>query len=255
MQASRDHSETSVLVTRPAGRAEALCHLLEQTGVTAIHYPVLEIRLVEDPAPLWRALEQVDIAVFVSVNAVDALRLDPGAASSLHIGCQIAAVGSATAAALEALGFEVAFQPGDGVGSEGLLETMRTVSLEHLEVALFGAAQGRPLLANAFRNRGGRVRPVLAYHREANRDLEPGPLARFISANKRIAVLTSVEGVDALIERTPADARNVLYSSDLVVLSDRVAGCCRDRGFCGRIKITDGICESAVVAAVTNMTI
>ena len=60
-----------VMVTRPAGLAENLCHLIEAAGGTAIHFPVIEIHPQHDPElqnELLAALDVLCLLIFVSRN-------------------------------------------------------------------------------------------------------------------------------------------------------------------------------------------
>ena len=62
-----------VLVTRPAGQAQRLCGLIEAAGHECVRLPTIEIQPAADPYRLGAiadTLEDYDLAVFVSVNAV-----------------------------------------------------------------------------------------------------------------------------------------------------------------------------------------
>jgi uroporphyrinogen-III synthase len=63
-----------VVVTRPAGQAAHFATALTEAGAMPVLYPVLEIRDVEDVAPLLDVairLDGFDLAVFVSPNAIE----------------------------------------------------------------------------------------------------------------------------------------------------------------------------------------
>ena len=62
-----------VVVTRPAGQAAHFAAALAGQGAIPVLYPVLEIRDIEDVAPVLDAairLDSFDLAVFVSPNAI-----------------------------------------------------------------------------------------------------------------------------------------------------------------------------------------
>ena len=67
------HNKRRLLVTRPAAQADQLCSLLEAGGFEAIRFPTIEIL---DPLSLYELealsdeFDSVDLAIFVSVNAV-----------------------------------------------------------------------------------------------------------------------------------------------------------------------------------------
>jgi uroporphyrinogen-III synthase len=63
-----------VVVTRPAGQAAHFATALIGQGAIPVLYPVLEIRELEDVAPLLDVairLDNFDLAVFVSPNAIE----------------------------------------------------------------------------------------------------------------------------------------------------------------------------------------
>src|SRR5258706_4371231 len=106
-----------ILVTRPRDQAAELVDLLESFGAEAVESPLIRIVPPEDDAPLDEAcanLGAFDWIVFSSANAVDAfvrrLAASPFDVRALH-GVNLCAVGSATAARLEALGLKVDLLP------------------------------------------------------------------------------------------------------------------------------------------------
>ena len=103
-----------VLVTRPAGQAGRLCDRIEAAGHECVRLPTIEIQPAPDPYRLEAiadTLEDYDLAVFVSVNAVQ-MGLE-------HIldqrdwpeQTQIATVGARSAEALTAYGLSVDLVP------------------------------------------------------------------------------------------------------------------------------------------------
>ena len=114
-------SGRTVVVTRPAAKAEPLMRLLKERGAQAVHYPTIAI---EDPQS-WDAVDnalerlargEYDWVVFTSVNAVEKLlsradpRLDLG-------GAKVAAVGSATESALNERAVKVDVVPEEFTGA------------------------------------------------------------------------------------------------------------------------------------------
>ena len=91
-----------VLVTRPLHQADPLVAAIEHRGGTAVLFPTLQIapRSAADVRADAAKLDDPDIAIFVSPNAVHHGSHQAGAAA-------IGAIGPATAAALEARGKSV----------------------------------------------------------------------------------------------------------------------------------------------------
>ena len=110
-----------VVVTRPEGKAEHLIRLLRDRGAEVVHFPTIAI---EDP-PSW---ENVDAAankleqgvyewvVFTSANAVEKFVGRLGSGDALA-STRVAAVGTATSAALERHDVEASVVPREYTGA------------------------------------------------------------------------------------------------------------------------------------------
>jgi len=111
----------NILVTRPQGRADKLCQLINDAGGRAIHYPVIEILPPLDFRSLLNIKEylyQYDIAVFIQPYPPYYRLLICCHYSPNHL--QVAAIGSKTASMLEDHYIPVTIQT-DGHNSESLL--------------------------------------------------------------------------------------------------------------------------------------
>ena len=124
-----------VLVTRPEHQAEHLCQLIEAEGGAAVRYPALDIRPRPDRAAVRAAVgpaDRYDLAIFVSANAVRFGADLLGERRDLPL----AAVGQATAAALNAAGFRVSLMPEEGADSESLLALPQLAQMEGKRVLI-----------------------------------------------------------------------------------------------------------------------
>ena len=119
-----------VLVTRPDQQADELVQAVEGHGGQAFRFPTIEIVPRDDDAVSACAsvLPNPDIAIFVSCNAVRHGLAYAKAA-------RIAAIGPATAAAIEAAGRSVDIRPASGFDSEHLL---REEAFEQIEIDAIG---------------------------------------------------------------------------------------------------------------------
>ncbi|MBA3687542.1 MAG: uroporphyrinogen-III synthase [Chloroflexi bacterium] len=155
---------TTLLVTRPAPQAAELVTLLAERGLDAISVPTVEIAPAPPDGALDKAIQSLDGAawlVITSVNGAAALlgRLT-ALSASLPVGVRVAAVGPATAAALEMGALRVDHIPpryrtvaiADGLGDVA----GRRVVLARADAA---TADLRDLL----RSRGALVEEVVAY--------------------------------------------------------------------------------------------
>ena len=165
---------TTLLVTRPAPQAAELVALLAERSIDAISVPTVEIAPAPPGGALDDAIGALDGAawlVITSVNGAAAtLKRLAALGRSLPVGVRVAAVGPATAAALEAGGVRVDHVP----------SRYRTVAIAEglgdlagRRVVLARADAATPDLREALRRRGALVEEVVAY-----RTVEGPPASR-----------------------------------------------------------------------------
>jgi uroporphyrinogen III methyltransferase/synthase len=157
-----------VLITRPAGAADAFAEQLWEAGAEPILAPTIAIGPPDDPAAAARAVASVrdyGWVTFTSANGVTAFfdLLAAGGKDARAFGdVRVAAIGPATAAALAAHGITVDFMPATYVNeavADGLLA--RTAPRER--ILLFRAQEARDVLPDALRAAGRTVDIVAGY--------------------------------------------------------------------------------------------
>jgi len=149
-----------VLVTRPQHQAAGLVDAIERRGGKAVPFPTIQI-VARDLAQVSSDAAQLpdpDIAIFVSSNAVQ-----HGLQHVLN--ARIAAVGPATAKAIEAAGRSVDILSVTGFDSEHLLAKAELADLSGKTVRIIRGQDGRELLATTLRNRGAHVDYLSVYER------------------------------------------------------------------------------------------
>jgi uroporphyrinogen III methyltransferase/synthase len=156
-----------VVVTRAQGQAESLSSKLRALGADVVEVPTIEIRPPADPAPLDRAIAQLDSydwLIFTSANGVRYFveGLDRSAADLRSLRARICAIGPATRAAIEALHLKVDLMGAEYV-AEGLLEAFAAHDLTGKRVLLPRAAVARDLVPAELTRRGAQVCVVEAY--------------------------------------------------------------------------------------------
>lgn len=213
---------SAVLVTRPEHQAGELVAAIESAGGEAVVLPVLRIegrdrRGIESDL---RSLPAADIVVFTSRNAVEhGFALHAGRAS------RIAAIGPATARAIEAAGGKVDIRPRSGFDSEHLLQSLESQAVAGRNVRIVRGESGRELLADALRQRGARVDYLSVYRRlraaPSHSELQ-GVRTRWQRGDIRAVVIMSVESLASLNALLPADLRDLLRRTPLVTPSRRV---------------------------------
>jgi uroporphyrinogen-III synthase len=156
-----------ILVTRARHQAGRLADELRARGAEVLEVPSIEIAPPESYEPLDRALQnisQYQWLIATSANAVGTLRarmevLGLTAKACAHL--RIAAIGSATAQALVALGLTPAITPPEYV-AESLVEAIGARTRGQ-RVLLARAAVARDVIPDTLRAQGTRVDVVDAY--------------------------------------------------------------------------------------------
>lgn len=205
-----------VLVTRSPHQASALAEALRARGAEPVLIPAVEMAPPASYEALDATVDDVisadetrcpDWLVFTSVNGVEAffarLAQREGAAAR-PAGLRLAAVGSATARALEAAGWPVEVVPERAVSealAEALLPYARRTDGSPARFRVVRAEQGREVLVDALRQAGADVAVVPAY-----RTVAP---AESVAA-LRVLFGEGSQGVEAVTFTSSSSVRNLL---------------------------------------------
>jgi len=247
------NSKPRLLVTRPAAQSARLCALLETAGYEAIRLPAIEIL---DPVNLYELeavsdeLDSYDLAVFVSVNAVQKgveFVLDR---REWPEQTGIATVGARSAEALLPYGLSTDYVPEHQFNSEALLALDELQDMTGQRVIIFRGNGGREYLHDTLTDRGAEVDYVEAYRRACPvvdaaamlELLQPGYLD-FIT-------VTSNETLQNLFDMAGAAGQPLLCEASLVVVSQRQSMLARQLGFKREPLLAANASDAAIVAAV-----
>jgi len=213
-------ADVGVLVTRPAQQATGLIAAIEAAGGKAIVFPVIDIvsRSPQDIETDLAALADPDIVIYVSSNAVEhgLAWTSTGA---------VAAVGPATAAAIEAAARIVDIRPANGYDSESLLAEPELNDVDGKIVRIVRGNSGRELLADTLRTRGATVDYLAVYDRQmpSYDDADIAALAaHWQSGDIDVTTIMSVESLQNLIALVPDSCRRLLTETPLVTPAARV---------------------------------
>jgi len=149
----------TVLVTRPREQAAELVDRIEASGAVAVMFPVIEI-VARDRAEVAAGAASAgdpDVTIFVSPNAVRY--------GLNYAGGRVAAIGPATAAAIETAGVAVDIVPERGFDSEHLLAEAALENVRGQRVRIVRGNGGREKIANTLRERGAVVDYLEVYAR------------------------------------------------------------------------------------------
>ncbi len=221
----------TVLVTRPEPKAGELAASLQKAGARVLIYPAIEIQRLNPPAlrATLATAGEADWLIFVSPNAAEhglaALR------AAKHVPARwprVAAVGESTARILAERGVPDTLTPREGTDSEALLAEPPLQAVAGKRIIIFRGQGGRELLADTLRERGATVDYAECYRREPP-SADPVPIQRALARGEAdVAVITSVNGLENLLESLGADALRAL---PVVTVSARVADALRREGF------------------------
>ena len=241
-----------IVVTRPARQAEGLASLIRAAGGNAVLFPVLEIRDVEDLKPLLQLidrLDEFDLAIFISPNAVNKAMYLITARRALPAKLAIAAIGRGSVKELGRFGVTKVIAPGGRSDSEALLELPALADLSGKRVAIFRGEGGRELLDDTVKARGARVEYAECYRR-GKPDLDAAPLLGAWARNELDAItVTSSEGLHNLFEMVGAPGQTRLRKTPLFVPHPRIAEVARGLGL-ATVIVTEAGDEGILTALI-----
>lgn len=155
-----------ILITRPADRAATLARRLEALGGQVFLRPTIRIAAPDDPSAARRAAREVkryDWVVFTSVTGVrrffELYDAEEGSPSTFPA---VAAIGKATAAAVESHGITARLLPGTS-RSEAFAEALSGRVGPETRMLLVRPEQARAVLPDAMREVGVAVDSVAFY--------------------------------------------------------------------------------------------
>ena len=241
-----------VLVTRPTAQADNLCQLIEQYGGRALRFPTLEIRSTEVAPEMIAKTLACDWLIFTSSNAVDfALKAFDGKMPDLR-SMRLAAVGQATAKALQHSGLSVACVPEQEFSSEGLLAEPNMQQVVGQRIMIVRGVGGREKLAQTLRQRGAAV-DYLEVYRRCQPEIDNGELVQQLQEGRLAAsTVTSGESLQNLLAMLDASAGALLRRLPLIVASDRIGQLAQQLDF-EQITVSRQPTDAAILETLTML--
>jgi uroporphyrinogen-III synthase len=240
-----------VLVTRAEQQAAPLCRLLEAQGAGTLRVPAIEIKACGDGRESRArigALGSFNLIVFTSANAVRFGSALLGQRRDLPL----AAIGPATARALNDSGYDVAVRPDRVFDSEALLAHPKLQQLSAQRILLIKGAGGRRTLALELARRGADVVGVDVYERSPA-TLNAAQLAalreQLAAGRLHVITATSLDLGSHLLDIVPDGLRAELQKLHWLVPGERVAAGLRARGLSAPMLTADSAEDQDLVAA------
>ena len=244
-----------VLVTRPEQQAMPLCRLLELQGARTLRLPAIEIKASRaigegrrETAARLGALEDFDVIIFTSANAVrfGAVLLDQKRDLTL------AAIGPATARALNQAGYRVSVQAPLAFDSESLLLHPRLERPAGRRVLIIKGADGRAFLEQELAQRGARVMTADVYRRVPAAPSEAvlaALLDRFTEGAVQVVTSTSVDIARSLLGMAGPALRGEFERVHWLVPGARIAAGVRECGLSAPLLQAESAEDQDLVAA------
>lgn len=231
-----------------------LCRLLEIQGANTMRMPAVEIRAVgnrRETAAQIGALGEFDVIIFTSSNAVrfGASLLDQQRDLTL------AALGPATARALNLAGYRVALQPQGMFDSEGLLRHPRLEHPAGCRILIVKGSKGRPFLEQELTRRGALVVAADVYERipaAPSTATLAGLVERFAEGALQVITATSLEIASNLLDIATPELRREFENAHWLVPGERVAAGVRERGLTAPLVQADSAEDHDLVAALVR---
>ena len=216
----------------------------------ALRMPLIAIEACPQP-PVLKQLSRFDWLIFVSANAVThSLDRHPKPVQ-LAPGTRVAAIGAATARALEQRGIKVSLQPQASANSEALLACAPLQRVEGENILILRGAGGRELLRQELEQRGAQVSYAECYRR-VRPDADTKPLYHAWAAGKIVVIsVTSVESLRNLVQIVEHDRRRDLLDAPLLVVGERQRHAALEMGWKGTIIVADDADPDAMVNALS----
>jgi uroporphyrinogen-III synthase len=240
-----------IVITRPRRQAESLVDRLQALGAVPVVFPTIVIAPAAQNGALEEAIANLtgyDWLIFTSRNGVEIFwdylsRAGESAERLAEI--KIAAIGPATAAALEERGATAHLVPSEYV-AEGILAAIGDV--RGLRILLPRAELARPVLVDELAQRGAAVNEIAIYQTLPGQPDEEAwqELRRGID----VITFTSSSTVHNFFALTGAEAKTILAEATIAAIGPITAGTVEQHGYSvdivAREYTTEGLVQSLV---------
>ena len=216
--------QPGVLLVRPQDQVGPLEQALTEHGYKVFHQAVIETRSVAIDEPQWQELSDAyDGVVVVSPAAVNYFDQQLRAHQQPWPRATYYCVGSGTAEALVPLTGQPAIYPAPAYTADALIELDELHQVEGQRWLFITGRDGRPLIAETFRERGAHLDVFEVYQRVPLKPDLRGPLSDW-TEHVGVIVITSQQQIELFWEATDLipSARSWLASCIWVVSSARL---------------------------------
>ncbi|MFJ2552169.1 uroporphyrinogen-III synthase [Microbacterium sp. NPDC087591] len=185
-----------ILVPRGGPWGDGVAASLRAQGAIPVVAPLINFAPTTDQAALDVALEQLAAGEFDWLTVTSATTVDVLFAHRAAVPptTRIAAVGETTAAALQAVGYEVALVPAQDNSAEGMAEQLVALETEPRRILALRSEIAKPVLSRLLSEAGHDVHSVVAYRTvgvpvtdRIKRDVENGRINAILITSGSVA--------------------------------------------------------------------
>lgn len=240
-----------IVITRPAQQASSLSEGIKAAGGDVLLFPTIEIQpltLDQENKNKIQQLDQFDIIIFISPNAVNFGLTQILAETRLAKNILLATIGQGSAKSLSAqLGKQPDIVPTENFNSEGLLATEALQNIDNKRILIVRGKGGREHLKQTLQSRGAQVEYLNVYQRvmpinscsEFEQNLHKNQIAAI--------VITSATSLKNLVALTPDAIMSQLYQVPLILINKRLIDIARAAGFTSRLIISTEASDEAMI--------
>lgn len=199
------------------------------------------------------ALDECDLAIFVSANAVkksvDAINKRwPQLPERLSI----AAIGPTTRRTLVENGIGVDIIPSEKFTSEALLSTPELEYVDDWNIQIYKGEGGLDALHKRLTNRGARVRDVFTYRREIPKVNIEDHISDWKDGGVQVVICSSGESLQNLETIVGDKYKSWLQTMPFVVISERVATIAKERDVSQEPIVAQTATDTGLTEALVN---
>lgn len=239
------------MITRPAHQASALVQGIKIAGGETFLFPTLEIlatELTDENKKALQQLDQFDIIIFISPNAVEHGLNHIQANTELSGDVLLATIGQGSAKALNArLKKQPDISPEENFNSEGLLATAAMQNVTNKRILIIRGNGGREHLKQVLQQRGAFVEYLNVYQR-IKPETNTSDLEQYLQNNQIAAiVITSAESLKNLLELTPEKVTSLLLQVPLLLINKRIVNIAKEAGFNNKLFVATKASDDAII--------
>lgn len=239
-----------VLIVRPEPDASELQSALSTQGIASLCYPAVSF-IQSTPSTL--SIQSLRNAKYIITVSKPATQFADQILKSNHLtwpSTDYFAVGKGSAELLAKCSDHEAQSPKLET-SEGLLELLKSESLQNKSITILRGDSGREFLKEQLEKLGARVSYFESYRREWHPLTSEEDIIQWRAFEIDTAIVTSFEQLKFFVQQVPSEDKNWLHSLQLLVPSQRVAALAAELGF-QKVRSLNGAANQQILESLQS---